>query len=193
VHLDRLAVVCHPLQDALAAVDRVTIDDQVDLAAQVCDQPVQERDEHTGVERPGVDSEIQLPVLLIAHMAFTLNLLPVLPTTGVWPLGAQVRPCGRVRADPGLVQPQHHRALGAGACGDRWIVPLQPPGDLAGVLLVGPANRLLRRQTPAAQVLADHGQAQLQAVPGFDQLGHRLVGPLQAVQPKSGRVCSQTA
>lgn len=46
-----------------------------------------------------------------------------------------------------------------------------------GVLLVGPADGLLRRQPPRAQVLADRGQPQHDAVPHLDQLGHRLGGP----------------
>jgi hypothetical protein len=49
VHLDRRNVIVHPLPDGLAAVDRMTVDDQVDLTIQVTGQPVQERHEHAGV------------------------------------------------------------------------------------------------------------------------------------------------
>jgi hypothetical protein len=100
-------------------------------------------------------------LLLIAAITLTPNRFPVFGTTGGCPAGTHAG----IRAQPGLVQPQDDCLLFAGLRLDRRVLYGQPSGHRLAILLAGPADRLLRRQSPRAQVLADRDQRQADPEP----------------------------
>src|SRR4051794_15028979 len=77
----------------------------------------------------------------------------------------------------GLVGPVDFAALRPGLAGNRRIGALQPCPDRPLPPLGGPAHRPLRGEAPAAQIIANHRQAQPHPGLARDQRPHRVARP----------------
>src|SRR4051794_4757800 len=149
----------------------------------------------TPVKRSWKTRKRSVPVLEMAAIMLAVKRLPVPVVTGVWPIGAQVRPALWSERRPDSSTERISARWRRAALLDRRVGLLQPaPYGLVG-LLVGAAHRLLRREPPRAQVAPDGVLADRHAELAGDQLGHQrprpqkprqrqLVGVLAGHQPR---------
>src|SRR5690606_20578412 len=87
-----------------------------------------------------------------------------------------------IRAQAGLITPVNFGVLGLGAQGNLRVLLVQPLAHFGRALLVGFLDRLLRRETPALEVIANRADRQRDPVSVAHQLCDRLPIPQRKAQ-----------
>ncbi len=175
--LDLVLVLDQPVLHGLAVMHSQVVQDQVDLAARVLDEPAQEVDQNVRVQSPveglpphlalvGDGGDDRQAVALVVH-----------PDHRRLALGCVAAAAHVVAAQAGLVAPVDLGALDLGARGDDRVFLVEPLLDRRRRLLVGLLHGLLRREAPALEIQTHRAHGQLDAVAVPDELGDGLARP----------------